>query len=461
MKRISILVVLSWLAFACSPEPTKQEAPVSSPQPELTHADWSMNATIYEANIRQMTPEGTFKAFEAQLPAIKELGTDIIWLMPIHPIGKLNRKGGMGSYYSVQDYKKVNPEFGTLQDLKDLVNAAHDLEMKVIIDWVANHTAWDHPWTVDHPEWYTQDSAGNFVPPVPDWSDVIDLNYDQKEMRIAMIDALTYWVKEADIDGYRCDVAEMVPTDFWNDARAALDQIKPVFMLAEAEKPELHEKAFDMSYGWELMHIMNHVAKGDSSVASLNRYMKREYEKFDRNDFRMNFLTNHDENSWNGTIAERYGDAEKPFAVLAFTIHGMPLIYSGQEYGNDKRLAFFEKDTPNFAHPDRFDFYKVLLQLNRSNKALWNGKAGGEYLHLETSLPDKVLAYQRVNGETAVSVAINFTAEPVEAILQDKQALQGTDVFTGVEVDPSTDGRIYLPPFGYLVLENTTSNESI
>jgi glycosidase len=213
-----------------------------------TPPEWSYNSTIYEANIRQFTPEGTFAAFEEHLPKLKQMGIEIIWLMPIHPIGEKNRKGTLGSYYSVKDYKGINPKFGTEEDFKSLVNAIHDQDMYIIIDWVANHTAWDHPWTKTNKDFYTLDSEGNFVPPVPDWSDVIDLNFENKELWLQMIDAQKYWIEEFDIDGYRCDVAAMVPNEFWGKARLELDQIKPVFMLAEAHEPELHENGFDMTY---------------------------------------------------------------------------------------------------------------------------------------------------------------------------------------------------------------------
>ncbi|RLA58824.1 MAG: alpha-amylase, partial [Epsilonproteobacteria bacterium] len=273
MKKILFPLFISLFLVACSNnqsqqvESSEQENTTSVSQ-ELKHVEWSINATIYEANIRQMTPEGTFKALEAKLPEIKDLGVKIIWLMPIQPIGELNRKGGMGSYYSVMDYTAVNPEFGTMDDFKSLVNKAHKMDMKILLDWVANHTSWDNVWIADHPDWFTKDSLGNFMAPNPDWSDVMDLNYDNMEMRAAMIDAMRYWVVETDVDGFRCDVAYMVPTDFWNNVRIALDAEKPVFMLAEAEQTDLHLQAFDMTYGWELMHIMNHIASGDSTLSS-------------------------------------------------------------------------------------------------------------------------------------------------------------------------------------------------
>jgi glycosidase len=418
----------------------------------LVHPAWSKNATIYEANIRQMTPEGTFKGLEGQLEKIKELGVKIVWLMPIQPIGELNRKGELGSYYSVSDYNAINPEYGDLNDFKSLVNKAHELDMKVIIDWAANHCAWDNVWTVDHPEWFTQDSLGNFVSPVPDWSDVIDLNFDNEEMQAEMIASMKYWVTETDIDGYRCDVAYRVPTSFWNKLRQELDQIKPVFMLAEADMPEHHNEAFDMSYGWELMHIMNHIAKGDSSLESINEYMMREEEKYSSNDYRMYFLTNHDENSWNGTIEKRFGPAEKPFAVLAYTINGMPLIYSGQEYGNNKALEFFQKDSPNYADPAIYDFYKTLMHLNMSNEALWNGDFGGDYIRIATTDDEHVFALKRQKGNHVVIAISNFTDQETPVFLSLENEITLTDAYSNEEISLSSNSEIILEPYGYRVL---------
>ena len=310
----------------------------------VKHPDWSYNLSIYEVNTRQYTPEGTFEAFDTHIKELKDMGVGIVWFMPINPIGEKNRKGTLGSYYSVKDYKGVNPEFGTLQDFKETVNQIHSMGMYVIIDWVANHTAWDNVWVKEHPDFYTKDSLGNFVPPVPDWHDVIDLNYDNKELWQYMIDAMKYWVEECDIDGFRCDVAGMVPLDFWKTAHAELDKIKNVFMLAEAEGPELHE-AFDMTYSWELLHLMNNVAQGKKDVQSIRDYFQKEKNQYPPDAYRMRFTTNHDENTWNGTEFERMGEAAETFDVFTCVIPGMPLLYSGQEAGLNKRLDFFEKDT--------------------------------------------------------------------------------------------------------------------
>ncbi len=293
---------------------------------ELKHVDWSRNANIYEVNIRQYTPEGTFKAFEKHLPRLKKMGVDILWIMPIHPVSELNRKGTLGSYYAVQDYKAVNPEFGNMDDFKRLVEHAHSLGMKVIIDWVANHSGWDNVWTKDHADFYEKDKDGKLVSPF-DWTDVISFDYNNPEMRAAMTDALKFWLTETTIDGYRCDVAGMVPTDFWESARREMEVIKPVFMLAEDEdNADLLRYAFDMNYSWKLHKLMNSIAKGEQNAKEIWGNILWSGTTFPEDAYRMNFTTNHDENSWNGTIGERLGDAKNAMAVLAWTVPGMPFI---------------------------------------------------------------------------------------------------------------------------------------
>ena len=373
LKRTLLLSIFVASVFAaCSPT----EKPVEKKPSQVVHPEWSKNANIYEVNIRQYSEEGTFKAFQEDLPRLKEMGVKILWLMPIHPIGKINRKEteeSRGSYYSVADYKKVNPNFGTEEDFRNLVEAAHEQGFKLIIDWVANHSAWDNPWT-ENKDWYELTEDGNFMPPRgTDWSDVIQLNYESEEMRAAMLDALEFWVREFDIDGYRCDVAGMVPTDFWENARVELDKIKPVFMLAEDGEPELLHKAFDMNYAWEYAHVIREIAKGEQTFEDLDSLFERDSKRFPDNAYRMYFTSNHDENSWNGTDPEMYGDNFENFAVLSATVKGMPLIYNGQESDLDKRLEFFEKDEIEWKNYMYADFYKMLLTLNTENGALGNG----------------------------------------------------------------------------------------
>lgn len=417
----------------------------------IEHPDWAVNANIYEVNIRQYTPEGTFNAFAEHLPRLKEMGVKILWLMPIHPIGEENRKGTLGSYYSIKDFKAVNPEFGTKEDFRNLVEAAHSYDMKVIIDWVANHTAWDAEWTKTNPEFYSLDEDGDFHPPVEDWDDVIQLNYDNSELRDSMHNALEYWVRDFNIDGYRCDVAYMVPTDFWNRARENLDAIKPVFMLAEAEVPELHIKAFDMSYAWDYAQTIRDVAAGEKGLEAIDEVMEQEFKRFSKKDYRMFFTTNHDENSWNGSDPELYGDNFENFSVLSATIWGMPLIYSGQEDGLDKQLEFFEKDEINWDDFKYEDFYKKLLDLNTNNSALWSGIEGGDFKKISTDNDENIYAFKRVNPQEEVFVILNFSDSLKEFRFRDEIQGNWLDLFNGTE--KTIGSAMELKANSYLVFE--------
>lgn len=318
----------------------------------LTAPDWSKQSVIYEVNVRQHSSEGTFNAVTKDIPRIKELGADILWIMPINPIGVKNRKGTLGSYYSVKNYVTVNPEFGSLADFKNLVKTAHSMGQKVIIDWVANHTSWDHQWITEHPEYYEKDSSGKIITQY-DWSDVAKLNYKNNDLRKEMIDAMKYWVSECDIDGFRCDVAFLVPADFWVQARKELQAIKPVFMLAEMETQkdinpnpkEFFTNAFNANYNWSLHGLSAEIAQGKKTIKDLQKHIQETYKETPTDVYRMSFLTNHDENSWNGTIEEKYGHKWQLFSVLNYTLpQSFPLIYSGEEANNRKRLQFFEKD---------------------------------------------------------------------------------------------------------------------
>jgi glycosidase len=374
--------------------------------------EWSKNATMYELNVRQFSKEGTFNAIIPELPRLKKMGVDIIWLMPIHPIGVKNRKGTLGSYYAVKDYKAVNPEFGDEKSFKELVDATHAAGMKLIIDWVANHSSPDNVWVEQgHKDWYTLDSVGNLQPTLgTDWWDVADLNYDNKEMRKAMIEAMEFWVKKYDIDGYRCDVAGWVPVDFWEDVRQALDKIKPVFMLAEDEGPHLHNAAFDVTYAWELHHVMNKIAKGTMNADSVIAYFDREKNRFPNHAYRLNFTSNHDENSWNGTEFERLGGGVEAFAVFAATIYGMPLIYNGQESSFNRRLKFFEKDEIDWNNYDKEKFYTALFAFKKLNPALWNGGYGSFPSFIKTDNPN-VLIYERKQEFNSVLVILNLSSD--------------------------------------------------
>ncbi len=420
---------------------------------QIKTPDWAYNKSIYEVNLRQFTKEGTFASFRQHLQRLKELGVGILWLMPIHPIGELNRKGTLGSYYSVKDYTAVNPEFGTIEEFKALVKEIHSLGMYVIIDWVANHTAWDHKWTKSNPEFYNKDKEGNFIPPIDDWSDVIDLNYDNKQLWKEMIAALKFWVEECDIDGYRCDVAGMVPIQFWIEARNELDKIKPVFMLAEWDTPEMH-LAFDMTYDWNMHKLMNDVAKKKKNATDIVEHLIKDREKYPANAFRMQFTDNHDENSWNGTVFERFGDAAECFAVLTFLIPDMPLIYSGQEAGLNKRLSFFEKDNIEWKKHNFFNLYKSLCTLKKSNELLLCGDKGGEMKFIPNNNQQNILSFTRVKGSKKLLAIFNLSDTPSKVLMKDdtvagvfSEFLSGDEIITDGVLELKLGGwswKIYL-----------------
>ncbi len=380
------------------------------------YLQWARQANIYEVNLRQFSVEGTFSAFEYHLPRLQQMGVDILWFMPIQPIGAKNRKGGWGSYYSCRDYTAINPEFGTLADFKRVVNRAHALGMHVIIDWVANHTAWDHAWASEHPAWYKKDAHGDIHAytyratadsEAEYWTDVVGLDFTQKDLWPAMTDAMLYWLRETNIDGFRCDVASLVPTPFWEQARDALERVKPVFMLAESDAPDLHVRAFDMTYDWRLYDALKLIAAGKAGVQSLRDWWRYECATYPRDAYRMRYTANHDSNSWHGHDVEFYGEAFKAMAVLAATLPGMPLIYGGQEAVFDRKLAFFEKDTINWNNYSLQDFYAGLLQLKRAHPALANGELGNALEWLSSD--DSVAAYVRGQGDARIRVVVNFS----------------------------------------------------
>ncbi len=420
----------------------------------IKHVAWSRHANIYEVNIRQYTPHGTIKAFQQNLPRLQKMGVDILWLMPINPIGKEHRKGTLGSYYSVQNYEAVNPHFGTLDDLKSLVREAHRRGMHVILDWVADHTSWDNVWVKEHPDWYEKDKNGNFISPY-DWTDVIKLNYNNQEMRQAMINAMIYWVKNADIDGFRCDVAGMVPVSFWDEARTALDKVKPVFMLAEDEdNVALVKYAFDMNYTWKMMHLMNDIAQGKKKAAAIWNYLKWNDETFPPSVYRMYFTSNHDENSWNGTALQRLGKAFKAFTVFDYTIPGMPLTYSGQEAGNTKRLRFFDKDTISWDKLPYAPFYTELNRLKKTNPVLENGEFGGKLIPLSKGINENVFAFYREKKGRQLVVILNLSNQPHNFTVNNEQ-IKGKyhNFFDKKDITIYSDWVFKLPAWGYVLLE--------
>ncbi len=467
IKKYFLFFGIAGILVSCN---QSQNAPKTSPTNQVEQEaytkprvpDWAKNANIYEVNLRQYTSEGTFKAFEQHLPRLKKMGVDILWFMPIHPISEKKRKGTLGSYYAVSDYTDTNPEHGSIKDFKALVNKIHDLGMYIILDWVPNHTGWDHSWISTHPDWYTQDENGNIIDPIdPDtgeswgWTDVADLNYDNAEMRLAMIDAMSFWVKEYDVDGFRCDVAHSVPVDFWMQATDSLYKIEPLFMLAEAAVPELRNNgSFIMDYGWTFHHLMNEIYKGQENANGIITYLNEESSKY-TNGYHTHFTSNHDENTWAGTVFERMGDGHLTFAVLAATIEGMPLIYSGQEAANKKRLKFFEKDTIDWKNLRYEEFYTTLLDLKHRNKALWNGAHGGELTRISTGKDEQVFAFIREKGEHRIIVILNLSKSPQEIKLEGSTYVGAyNNVFAKGTTTLTEEMMMNLGPWDYLVLSN-------
>jgi glycosidase len=420
------------------------------PEPfgKVVHPDWSRNAIMYQINTRQFTSEGTFAAAQKELPRLKELGVDILWLMPINPIGEKNRKGTLGSPYAVQDYLAVNPEFGTEEDFRNFVNAAHAHGLKVIVDWVANHTAWDNQMAVDHPEWYTKNWDGGFTPTHWwDWDDIIDLDYSDVALREYMAKAMKYWVQEFDIDGYRCDVAGVVPTDFWNVVRKELDEIKPVFMLAEWETKDLHEYAFDMSYAWSWTDAVHKICTKNDGLLGLMTYYAWNEKHWPENSIRMMHTSNHDKNSWEGTEFELFGDGVKTAIVFSFVSEGMPLIYNGQEAGNQKRLEFFEKDPIVWKHHEHGDLFKRLIEIKKEFTCLDVAPWGARMVEVKIAGSDRVFSFVRESSKEKIFVALNFSGETQKVSFKRgpqngsyKELLQGTDFVcednTQLEIEP-------------------------
>ena len=417
----------------------------------VKHPDWSRNAVIYEVNLRQFTDSGTVTAFASHLPRLKDLGVDILWMMPIHPISKVDRKGTLGSYYAVADYTAFNPEFGTIDQFKQMVDQAHKQGMKVILDWVPNHSGRDNRWVTEHPDWYEKDSLGNMVG-VYDWTDVYCFDYSNPEMRQGMIEAMKFWLTEVGVDGFRCDVAGEVPTDFWDEARPQLEAAKPdVFMLAEASKPELQKNGFDMGYNWPMKDLFSEIAATagqytfkdkDGHVrtfpvkhaAAIDSLLASQAAEYPKDTYLMNMVTNHDLNSWEGTEFERLGNLTGAFAVLSYTLPGMPLIYTGQETGMNRAFEFFEKDkTPEWEpRNEYFEFYQKLNALKHSRRELAAGVEGGELVSYPAVSPD-IYAFSREKDGSKIVVLTNLGAENADVKFKgDAPAVDGmTDYFTG------------------------------
>lgn len=454
MKKYAVGIIC---LFACLAAFSQDSTSMYQPKNyvEIQHPEWCKNATIYEVNLRQFTKEGTFKAFEKHLPRLKEMGVDILWLMPIHPIGIKNRKGSLGSYYAVKDYYGVNAEFGSMDDFKALVNAVHAMGMYVIIDWVANHSATDNNLVTEHPEWYAKNREGKFIPtPWRDYDDIIEFDYNQPGLRKYMTEALKFWVKETNIDGFRCDVASFIPTEFWDNVRAELDKIKSVFMLAESESMDLHKKAFDMTYAWSLWDHVHKIAKQNVGIGALTGgFIAEHVSIWPKDAIRMAFTDNHDKNSWEGNQYLNFGKALPATMVLMGTFSGMPLVYSGQEAGLNRSLKFFDKDPIYWKKHPFYTMYKKMFDLKHTNEALWNGAWGGEMVRLTNDKMDQVISFVREKNNDKVIAIINLSNKPASFILHSKyDAGSYTELFTNKKTELKAENKMLLPAWGYTVL---------
>ena len=447
MRSGSVIILIS-LLLACSPAP-EQPALTNDNSPKITFPEKAAGSTIYEVNIRQHTPEGTINAFIEDLPRIKDLGVDILWLMPVQPIGLKERKGSLGSYYSISDYLSINPEFGSAEDFRKLVDTAHQMGLYVILDWVPNHTSWDHPWITEHPDYYAKDDQGNITYEA-DWTDIALLDHTNPNTRRAMVQAMKYWVQEFDIDGFRQDHAgHEIPLYLWEEATDEIDQIKDLFWLAEWRGARMHNE-FDATYTWELFHIQDQVGEGKANADSIQHHLMKDLHEYGTKAFRMTMITNHDENSWNGTVFERYGEGHKAFATFIFTAYGIPMIYSGQEAGLDKRLKFFEKDTVDFSDPLKLQpFYQSLIALKKNNPAIWAGEYGGMPQRINED--PHVYAFKRVKGNNQVIGIINFSGDSQQLNLTDVTVYgKYHDYFTDDEFELG-ENPITLHPWQYLI----------
>jgi len=455
MRLLTMIFCMLAGMSACSPRTSNDTTKNYDTPMKFETPQWARQTSIYEVNVRQYTPAGTFRAFMSELPRLRDMGVGTLWFMPITPIAEMNRKGTLGSYYACSDYTSINPEFGTLEDFKELVKQAHELGMKVIIDWVANHTGWGHRWTTEHPDYYLRDSATGDFKIASGMDDIIELNFTNPALRTAMIDAMRFWVEECDIDGFRCDLAFWVELPFWREARDKIDAVKPLFWFGEydeLDKPEYAE-VFDASYTWTWMHRAKDFYQQRGHLDTLLQVLDR-YEGLKNDRMRSWFTTNHDENSWNGTEFEKYGDMARSLAVFSATWPGVPLIYSGQEIGNRKRIQFFEKDTI-LSGPDAESFsalYSSLLQLKMSNPAL-RSDSSASVIRLQTSAPGQVLAFLRIQERNSVLVVLNLStqADLHFEIVDPRLSGRYRNLYSGATNDFRSDKSFEMQPWEYLI----------
>jgi glycosidase len=444
---VFVLGILVFSLVACQTKNDIQESEIID-----GHPAWMMQGNVYEVNIRQYTPEGTFRAFEAHLDRLRDMGVHTLWFMPIQPISKKDRKGTLGSYYAVADYTGINPEYGTMDDWKHLVESAHAKGFKVLIDWVPNHSGADHYWLTQHPDFYVRDSSGNAISQF-DWTDTRKLNHSNPELRDTMIEQMKFWIRTSNIDGFRCDMAHLVPQEFWIPCVQELKKMKNIFMLAEADAAWLHTAGFDATYGWPEFHLMNDIAAGKKKPTDLVNFLQQLDSTFPANAIRLRFTSNHDENSWNkadyGTLP---GVIHAPFSVLTHTLpRSLPLVYSGQEEPILRAIPFFEKDTMVFKQLGRAAFYQSLYRLRKNNAAL---QPNAPCLFYVTSLPEQVLAFTRENGKSKILVLVNLSAQPINFQIKDaKLAGKARNIFNNSTESLSVDANFALDAWGYRVYE--------
>lgn len=459
----TLAAMLCWVACQnnSTPSTVQNDANTSVPGRPF-EPEWAWHAILYECNVRQFSPEGNFAGVRKALPRLRELGVDVLWLMPIYPIGKLRRKGGLGSPYSVQDYYAINPDYGKLEDLQALITDAHAQGMRVILDWVPNHTSWDAVWMKEHPEYYTKIN-GEFTTALnehgqpTDWDDTADLDYNQPALRKAMIEAMQYWLRTCDFDGFRVDMAGLVPNDFWAQARPALDSVKPSFMLAEwQDEPGHFTSCFNANYGWKWKDVTRDIAAGRQNATSLDTLLGFLNQYYPEGYYQMYFTQNHDENTWSGSERDLYGPAADVFNVLMFTWQGTPMLYNGQEDGMTQRLAFFEKDPIQWKDYGKTRFFQNLCSLKHHNKALQTGRHGGKLEKIATNDDAAIYAFTRVYEGERVVVILNLSKDHKNVTLHPGGDLVGAyfNVFEPSTVQVTHDMNLNLEPWAYLVLTN-------
>jgi len=451
--KLFLVVVISFV-FSCKLPNQKQESQAGTHDSNSVatgHPSWSLQSNIYEVNLRQYGKNSSFTGFRSELKRLREMGVEILWFMPITPISVKDRKGVLGSYYAVKDYRAVNPEYGTMEEWKQLVRDAHDLGFKVITDWVPNHSGADHPWLTSHPNFYKQDSTGKAIYAY-DWSDTRKLNYDNRELRDSMIASMKFWVDSTGIDGFRCDVAGDVPSEFWQECISTLRKEKELFFLAEADKAELHKAGFDATYGWSVENVLYGIYSGKTSLFQLDHVLDSMEQVLTPDAMRMYYTANHDENSWNGTEFERFGEGYKAFAVWTQTMkRSIPLIYSGQEEPNKRRIKFFEKDPIQFGKHELAGFYRTLLNERKANAAL---ATDASFKKVKVGNEDALYSFVREKNNHKVAVIINFSKQQQTITIND-DILTGEplNLFMGTKEKLAKGHSFNIEPWGYIVYD--------